>query len=133
MALFTYQKFIKRQDLRDNLDTLYVYGDNVYKEGYGGQAAEMRDESNAVGVPTKRAPCSHSPYCYLNDYDLENASINEAIRSPLTTLTHWLESGGKVVWPADGIGTGRAQLAERAPRIHELIENYRRSLEERFG
>lgn len=33
----------------------------------------------------------------------------------------WLARGGDVVLPADGLGTGLAQLDRRAPRIAALI------------
>lgn len=30
----TYQKFIRRQDLRNNRDQFYVFGDNMQRVGY---------------------------------------------------------------------------------------------------
>ena len=52
----TFQERITRADLRANPDTLYVFGDNMRRRGMGGQAAEMRGEPNAVGIPTKWRP-----------------------------------------------------------------------------
>jgi hypothetical protein len=50
-----YQKFIRRQDLRNNRDKFYVFGDNMQRIGYGGQARDMRGEPNAIGAVTKPA------------------------------------------------------------------------------
>ena len=42
------QKMIYRQDLGENTDILYVFGDNLERYGYGGQAKEMHySECNA--------------------------------------------------------------------------------------
>lgn len=51
-----YQKMIFRKDLKTNPDKLYVFGDNVERQGLRGQAAEMRGEPNAIGFPTKWFP-----------------------------------------------------------------------------
>jgi hypothetical protein len=51
-----FQEWITRKDLRENPDKRYVFGDNVERRGYGGQAKEMRGEPNAIGVVTKWAP-----------------------------------------------------------------------------
>lgn len=44
------QDQIMRRDLLDNQDKLYVFGDNMVRRGFGGQAREMRGEPNAVGI-----------------------------------------------------------------------------------
>ena len=46
-------------------------------------------------------------------------------------LSDHIETGGKIIWPEDGIGTGLAQLPERAPRIWKLLEQVRLTLERR--
>ncbi len=51
-----YVKYITRTIVQENPDILYVFGDNMTGTGYGGQAAQMRGEVNAVGVPTKWRP-----------------------------------------------------------------------------
>lgn len=112
---------IERRDLitRDMLmaerATLFVFGDNLARWGKGGQAAAMRDEPNAVGLPTKR-----SPYAFLTDRDL--GSIKEATKRDIKRLEFQLIGGGVVVWPAAGIGTGRAELAARAPAVLVFYE-----------
>lgn len=107
-----YQKIIARMDLRTNQNTcLYVFGDNLAEVGYGGQAKEMRDEPNAIGIPTKR-----NPRLYLNDGDFDE--VVPIIKQKVGRLRGFLAlSDTVVVFPADGIGTGLANLSSQAPMI----------------
>ena len=118
--------WITREDLRDEPDTLFVFGDNMLREGKGGQAREMRGEPNAVGIPTQHAPGS-SEDAYFTDADLEDVkgAIDEAFRR----LNAHLAAGGHIVWPEKGVGTGLAQLPQRAPAIHAYIEEARKALQ----
>ena len=47
---------ISRAYVRANRDKLFLFGDNLERRGFGGQAAAMRGEPNAVGIPTKKKP-----------------------------------------------------------------------------
>lgn len=105
--------------------SLFVYGDNLLGRGKGGQAV-IRDEPNAVGIPTKRAP-SMAEGAFFLDKDFE--PFRDAARPVFTRLREHLEAGGTVVWPADGIGTGLAQLPQRAPRIWNALERARLRLD----
>ena len=121
-----YQCFITRRDLRAAPHTLFVFGDNLERRGLGGQAAEMRGELNAVGVPTKHRP-SRRAEAYFSD--AEFAAVKPTIDADMIRLAEHLRAGGEVVWPADGIGTGLADLERRAPRIWRYLERCRRELE----
>lgn len=119
-----FQKFYKREDARRNYDpdrpletVLYVFGDNVKREGRGGQAAEMRDEPNAVGVATKYAPWQ----CF-GETPAEIAAQKRIIDRDFRPLFEHVRRGGIVVWPTDGIGTGLARLPELAPTTYDYIE-----------
>lgn len=105
---------ITRAMVRAEPQTLFVFGDNLQRRGLGGQAAEMRGEPNGVGLPTKREP-STLPRAYLRDADLP--LVQAAAAPDIARLTRHLAAGGDVVWPSAGIGTGRADLAHRAPAI----------------
>jgi hypothetical protein len=120
---------ITRAMVRADPDTLYVFGDNMGRRGSGGQAKEMRGEPNAVGVPTKWAPHSR-PDAYFTDADLLNRDVWHAIRTAFDEMRGALANGRDVVVPADGIGTGLAQLPTRAPRMHSMIEAAIASLEQ---
>lgn len=110
---------VMRQTLQRCPQHLFVFGDNGQQRGLGGQAREMRGEPNAVGIPTKHAP-SMRPSAFFTDGDLPAAQV--PIDAAFARLAAHLEAGGTVVWPAAGVGTGLAQLAERAPAIRAYID-----------
>ncbi|MEN3238633.1 hypothetical protein PUR29_34905 [Methylobacterium ajmalii] len=120
-----FQDFIRRQDLRDNPDWLYVFGDNLAGRGRGGQAHQMRDEPNAVGIVTKRYPATDDG-AYLTDDDEDE--IRALLIPVLERLCRHLARSGTVVWPRDGVGTGRAELKTRAPRIALVLEAFAEQL-----
>lgn len=109
---------VKRYDrnmIRRNPNILFVFGDNLARRGFGGQAAEARGEPNSVGIVTKMSPSQ-----YLTDdnwYD-----VKDAIVEAFNRLRNHLVKGGTVVWPQDGVGTGLAQLPTRAPLLNLAIE-----------
>lgn len=104
--------------IRSEPEGLFVFGDNLERWGLGGQAKEMRGEPNAVGIPTKR-----SPRAYLCNEDLD-----EWIAATKEDVEKLHSHTGIVVWPKDGIGTGLAQLAVRAPVIYDKIRKLESSL-----
>jgi hypothetical protein len=118
-------KHITRAVMRKFPATLFVFGDNMVRKGFGGQAKEMRGEPNAVGIPTKDLPSNVEDAFFTDDdYDYARPEIEKAF---LKLFAH-ASLGGDIVWPADGIGTGLAQLEKRAPKIWNLIETNRLKL-----
>lgn len=109
------QSRIHRADLIANPQALYVFGDNEERWGLGGQAREMRGESNAYGVATLKAPglfwSEHGSarQCAVIDADLE----------PIILA---LQFKRLVIFPLDGIGTGLADLANRSPTTFAHLE-----------
>ena len=124
MAL-VYQKFITRSMVQEHPNDLFVFGDNVLRTGLGGQAKEMRGEPNAVGIITKRFP-SNTPDSFLNQGDFLNW-FNLTARDRIRLLDH-VYLGGNVVWPSDGIGTGLADLKNKAPDIMRAIKDFENML-----
>lgn len=120
-----YQKFIFRSDLQANPSVKYLFGDNLVRTGYGGQAKEMRDEPNAIGVATKKTP-SNRPDEFFSDDDFE-ANVLAFWEDLRPAVTH-LEAGGILVIPADGLGTGLSELPKRAPKTNKVLELMLRDL-----
>lgn len=121
------QKIITRDDVQNRRSAVFVFGDNMQRKGFGGQAKAMRGEPNSIGVPTKWAPNTHdSSYFSDHDFDRVRDAIDEAFRKI------WLlqRQGLDVVIPTDGLGTGLALLPTRAPRIHRYIEEHIAALED---
>jgi hypothetical protein len=107
--------------IQANPHVLFVFGDNILRIGYGGQAKEARGEMNAVGIPTKMSP---DQYLYDDDF----YTVKEPIVEAFVILAQHLRKGYDVVWPFDGVGTGLARLPETAPRIFEAIEDCKQGL-----
>ncbi|RZK42741.1 MAG: hypothetical protein EOO57_00740 [Hymenobacter sp.] len=113
------QKMIYRQDLQQNPDKIYLFGDNEERRGLGGQAIQMRGEPNAVGVRTKRRPRLKESDFWTDETFDSNCRL---IEEDLAPVRQHLAAGGTVIMPEDGIGTGLAQLAERAPKTYVYLQ-----------
>lgn len=118
---------ITREMLREYPYKLFVFGDNMVGKGYGGQAKEMRDEPNAIGIPTKHRP-DNTPDAFFSDRDFP--VVKDVIDKAFIRLVVHIVMGGDVVWPKDGIGTGLAQLPKKAPLIWNYIEVWRKALDQ---
>lgn len=113
-------RFITREYVRENRDKLFLFGDNLERRGFGGQAAAMRGEPNAVGIPTKKSP-SYRDDAFFSDEEFEQnkASMDAAFAEIMNAVT---DSIRVIVIPSDGLGTGRAQLERRAPRTFAYLQ-----------
>lgn len=118
-SLIVEMKHIEREVLQANPDVLFLFGDNMARRGYGGQACAMRGEPNAVGIPTKRYP-SNQPTAFFRDEDFDDAK--QAIDDGFVRAAAHLNAGLPVVLPQDGLGTGLARLDTAAPRIRRYID-----------
>lgn len=112
------KKWIARTDLWEERDTLFLFGDNDARRGFGGQAKEMRGERNAIGVRTKWIPVM-AQYAFFDDRQFD--VISKMIDEDLEPAREHLRRGGRLVVPEDGLGTGLSQLPERAPVIHAFL------------
>ena len=121
---------LERAQIRANPQILFVFGDNLARKGgapnkqgwsnpHAGQAAACRGEPNCVGIPTKRFPAMTSEAFFANE-DLPE--VKPIIQTEFRRLAAHLKAGGIVAIPAAGVGTDRAQLAERAPNIRHFID-----------
>lgn len=121
-----YQKWILRSDLRSNPDKFYVFGDNVQKTGLRGQAASMRGEPNAIGIPTKWFP-SMSRDAFF--YDSQIDQITPHLNADYQPVVDALAAGKTVIWPTDNIGTGLSRLPTNAPLLWAKMQSVRAHLE----
>ena len=112
---------ISRDFVRANPKNLFLFGDNMERSGFGGQAKEMRGEDNSFGIPTKKIP-SQNEQAFLTDNELEENI--RAIDAAFDHLVSRIESGQfeKLIIPASGIGTGLAQLEEKAPETFKYLQ-----------
>jgi hypothetical protein len=106
---------ISTELLRENPNKFYLFGDNLEGKGKGGQAI-VRDEPNAIGIPTKKAP-RRDESAYFTDDELRDnkAAIDKAFDK--------LPDDAVIVIPEDGLGTGLADLPRRAPKTFAYLES----------
>ena len=102
------QKFIYRNDVRVNRTHLFLFGDNMERQGMAGQAKEMRGEPNAFGFATKMGP-GMEPSDFFHDDDPISALYvqDEFVRLTDVVQTQFYEA---LVIPEDGLGSGLARL-----------------------
>ena len=100
-----------------------MFGDNLLRIGYGGQARVARGEMNAIGIVTKASPST-----YFTDTAEDFNASKQPIVQAFVILAQHLRNGHDVVWPKDGVGTGLVQLNVRAPEIADAIERCRIAL-----
>ena len=103
----------------------YVFGDNLKREGTGGQAT-IRPLGNALGIATKKAPSMKAGSFFK---DSEYKKNKEIIDADIKKITDKRDEGYDIVFPDAGIGTGRAKLKTEAPRTWEYLN---RRLREEF-
>lgn len=115
-------RLISREYVRANRDKLFVFGDNLERRGFGGQARAMRGEPNAIGVPTKKSP-SYEDAAFFTDEEFEQNKV--AIDRAFAEIAQRAASFEiqVIVIPSNGLGTGRAQLQSRAPRTFAYLQS----------
>ena len=120
-----FMDYIRREDVQANPDKVFVFGDNVLRQGLGGQAKEMRGEPNVIGIVTKHSPESN-PESYFNDKDFDK--LKKYIDSDVNQIIEKIKQGKTIVFPKMGIGTGLAQLDMRAPKTFKYLVGLLRAL-----
>lgn len=109
--------WVTRESLRADPDTIYVFGDNLVGEGFGGQARACRGEPNAMGIPTKkRASKDEDAYFTDEEYEANVTAINRAVEAIKV-----LQVQGRKIVVLQGIGEGLAALPQRAPMTYTWL------------
>ncbi len=88
------QTWITRDDLKANRDLIYVYGDNVKREGRRGLAREMRGEPNAHAISVSWGPFDP----FIREMTLD---AKAAIARDIAALAE--RDARCIVWPMAGI------------------------------
>lgn len=100
---------------RKNSNILFIFGDNVKRKGYAGQAI-IRDEKNSFGIPTCK-----SPNVFFTDKELNyNKDI---IDQSLKKLKKKIDTYDYIAFPINGIGTGLSMLKTRSPKTWEYLNS----------
>lgn len=100
-----------------NKNKLYVFGDNLVGAGCGGQA-QIRYCQNSIGIPTKRLP-EMTEDAFFSERKDEILSVFKSIE-----LIDKIMNEGEydtLVLPADGLGTGLAEMDKRSPKLFSAM------------
>lgn len=117
-----YEGFWKRSEIKENTDKVYLFGDNTddrlnTKYEPKSTQAVIRNLDNAIGIDTKKdRGTKNSSYFTDNDFNEFKEQVDKAISKAKN-------SGKTIVIPKDGIGTGKAMLKEKAPKLFEYLED----------
>jgi len=119
--MIEYLEYITRLTVQDNPDKIFLFGDNLLEKGFGGQAAAMRGEPNAIGIPTKKLPFNNSA-AFFDDKEFEENKkyIDEAFAK--------IPKDKIIVIPTAGLGTGRAKLDKKAPKTFAYLQSKLKTL-----
>lgn len=116
----TYKGFWTRNEVAKQSDKIFLFGDNTHdrtvtKHIPKSTQAVIRGLPNAVGIDTKRnrGLTTHS-YFTDADYDIFTKHVDEVIE-------YVKQSKKVIVVPADGIGTGKAMLQQKAPKLFAYL------------
>lgn len=110
-----YIDWMTREGIRAEPEAFFVFGDNMARVGYGGQAAAARGEPNALGVATLYSPGKF--------YDARPLALGVVI-ADLMCISVELSAGKTVYVPRAGLGTGLGRLIEYRSDLHNLIVSF---------
>ena len=118
-GLLKTDEIITKSEVKANKDILYIFGDNNIRKGLGGQAKEMRGESNAMGISTKKLPDTKDA-SYMNDKELDKNRkiITDDVNK---IIDEWNKGVYKAV-KLPPIGIGLAKLQEKAPETWKHLQ-----------
>jgi len=105
------------EDIKNNPNKIFVFGDNNTRTGMGGQAI-IRGLKNTAGIRTKRAPNNKSSSFY-RDSELDENKKN--ILEDVMSIKNHMLFGYTIVLSENGYGTGLARLKETAPKTFEYL------------
>jgi len=117
-----FRGFWRRNEVSRQTNKVFLFGDNTndrLKTKYvpSSTQAVIRGLPNAIGIDTKKdRGTNSSSYLSDNDFNWFKAHVDNQIQQAIN-------SGKIIVIPKDGIGTGKAMLKEKAPRLFEYLQD----------
>jgi len=114
--------FWTRDQVARDTDSVYVFGDNsedaISCYVPSSTQAVIRSLPNTLGISTKRnRRWEHRSFFSDEDYEL----FMSYLETKIDILKFKLYEGKTIVFPQDGLGTGKAMLKEKAPLCWEYL------------
>ena len=119
LPIIVQKEWYTEKQIKENPDIYFVFGDNIERVGTGGQAKFCRNKKNCIGIVTKAKPTYDSDAFLSDDQLTYNCAL---ISRDFWKVIFLLKKGHTIVFPADGIGTGRADLANKAPLTNMYVQ-----------
>lgn len=121
-GVFMYEGEWSREEVSEMSDKVFLFGDNTEDRVNTHHIptktqAVIRDLPNAIGIDTKKnRGTDESSYFTDADFDVFKAQVDDAINKAIL-------SGKPIVLPKEGIGTGKAMLQTKAPKLFNYLQN----------
>ena len=119
-----------REEVAKQTDKVFLFGDNTNDRINTHYVPSMtqaviRGLPNAIGIDTKKdRGTSTSSYFTDADFDIFKTQVDNAIQQAIN-------SGKTIVIPEGGIGTGKAQLQQRAPKLFNYLQEQLNKLQQK--
>lgn len=116
-----FKGFWTREQVMKEVDKVFLFGDNTNdrvntKYIPSSTQAVIRGLNNAIGIDTKKdRGTSPTSYFTNTDFEVFKKQVDQVIEQAK-------QSGKTIVIPVDGIGTGKAMLKERAPKLFDYLQ-----------
>jgi hypothetical protein len=120
--------FWTREEVAKHPEKVYLFGDNTKdrtetKYVPSSTQAVIRGLTNAIGIDTKKdRGINPTSYFTDNDFAWFKQHVDQQIQAAKAT-------GKTIVIPADGIGTGKAMLKEKAPKLFAYLDAQLKALQ----
>lgn len=122
MPIIIQSQWYTKEQVMAEQDKVFVFGDNLARKGTGGQALACRGQPNTIGIVTKWDE-KRNPGSYMYDTTLEiNKSVIMQDFEKIFAIMRNKDDKRTIVLPADGLGTGLANLKENAPLTLQFIK-----------
>ncbi len=105
-------------DLRKNPNLIFLFGDNDRRTGKRGQAI-IRGEPNAFGIRTKHKPATSTSSYFSDERYEKNIKM---MKDDFVKALEAVPQNGTLVLPRDGLGTGLADLPNKAPQTFAWLQ-----------
>jgi hypothetical protein len=123
-----YKGYWNRTEVSKQTNKIFLFGDNTEDRTItnyipSSTQAVIRGLPNAIGIDTKRnRRTSSDSYLSNNDFDWFRKHVDTQIQKAKN-------SGKIIVLPSYGIGTGKAMLKEKAPKLFKYLQEVLDNLE----
>ncbi len=123
-----FEGFWTRKEVAKDTEKVYLFGDNTADRATkyvpSKTQAVIRGLDNAIGIDTKKnRGTGKDSYFTDKDFDEFKDQVDKAIQTAK-------DSGKTIVIPKDGIGTGKAMLAKKAPKLYKYLTEELNKLKE---